>query len=80
MNLKPPKPKDALRPMQIDVKHLNIVESNTQIRRVKEFRMCGIKIELKGENTKLCGNKTEIKGKYMKRVWNSVCVEIRCSI
>ena len=78
MNLKPPKPKDALRPMQIDVKHLNIVESNTQIRRVKEFRMCGIKIELKGENTKVCINKIEIKGKYNKHVRKSLCAEIRC--
>ena len=78
--MKPPKPKDALRPMQIDVKHLNIVESNTQIRRVKEFRMCGIKIELKGENTKVCGNKTEIKGKYTKHVRKSVCAEIHCSL
>ena len=42
--------------------------------------MYGIKMELKGENTKVCGNKTEIKGKYTKRVRNSVCAEIRCSL
>ena len=42
------------------------VESKTQFSTVKEFRTCGIKIELKGKNTKVCGNKTEIKGKYTK--------------
>ena len=56
------------------------IESNTQFRTIKEFRTCGIKIELKGENTKVCGNKTEIKGKYTKRVRKSVCAEIHYSL
>ena len=39
-----------------------LVESNTQYHTVKEFRMSGIKIELKGENMEVYGGiKIEIK-------------------
>ena len=48
---------------------LNILESNTQFSTVKEFQMCGIKIQLKGENTKVCRIKIEIKRK------NKTCVQ-----
>ena len=62
------------------IKKKCIVESNTQIRTVKEFRTCGIKIEIKGENTKVCAIKTEIKGKYNICVRKLVCAEIRYSL